>query len=109
LIYVSIYFGKCWGDGGQIFQKLEGQPAAQKECSINEPRKRERASGQVGRVTRLDEFLAYWAIVFFGQFLINNVEFQFWQTKRLGYILGDFFAHASGHPASGATDAAISK
>jgi hypothetical protein len=65
------------------------------------------------RVTRLAEFFADFAIVFFGQFfLIFQSRPNFWRyffltvklvcincgKKGLGYILGDFFTNSSGHP-----------
>jgi hypothetical protein len=67
---------------------------------------------QIGRI------FAYWAIVFFGQFIENyRISANSWATffhsisyaliftkKWFGHILGNFFTHSSGHPVANSTE-----
>jgi hypothetical protein len=73
---------------------------------------RSRADEEQG--DQIGQIFAYLVIVYFGQllkkiqklhkifgalFTMVKVTYYFWEINGLGYILGDFFANSSGHPA----------
>jgi hypothetical protein len=62
--------------------------------------------GKSNRVTRLGDFFAYWAIVYFvlpkflGYFLDGKSDALILTNSWLGYILGHFITNSSFHPES---------